>query len=168
MRQVLFISILLSLLIMTACSPRISRHGYEFDPSRQKEQCDVAMTQFREFSKDEVEVLAEVDVGDTGFTRTCEETDILNILKNEGCMMAAHVVNITKEKRPDWWSTCYRASAEFLRVKDNPAKEKIRTDPAYDEPTIARRVEEDKRRNRTNILGAIFTGMMAGLAIILL
>lgn len=168
MRQVLFISILLSLFILTACSPRISRHGYEFDPNRAQDRCDIAMTQFREFSEDEVEVLAKVDIGDTGFTITCEESDVLNILKKEGCVIDAEVVNITEEKRADHWSTCYRASAEFLRLKDKYHKEAMKSDAAYDASSVTRRVEEDKRRKMGNTIGAVFIGIVAGMAIFIL
>jgi hypothetical protein len=167
LRYIVIIFICLLSIAMAACSPRITRHGYELDSDGENSQCNIVVTQFREFSDDEAEVLARVDIGDTGFTITCEESDVLNILKDEGCMMGAHVVNITREKRADWWSNCYRAGAEFLRLKDNPDKKEIKTDTAYDESAIERRVAEDKRRKMFNSIGVISTGLVAGFLIIL-
>jgi len=136
--------LLVVMIVLTiSCAPKIIRHGYEIT-QEQKNNCDIAITQNKEFTEDVTEIISRIEIDDTGFTVNCDEKEIINILKTEGCSMNADVINIIQEKRPDFWSTCYRASAEFIRLNENVNNEPIMSDAKYQESEINKRMIDDR------------------------
>jgi len=121
--------------------------------------------------------IGRIRLGDTGFSKKCNENDALQILKKEACLLGADVVNILGETRPDFWSTCYRVEAEFLinlNAKNKTLNgcevigEVTPNDYKYDTDTSAvmSRVEKDNKRNAIMSLISFGTGIIAGLLLV--
>jgi len=159
------IAVLISLLFFTiSCAPKIVRHGYEFDLN-QNNNCNIAIIQNKEFTADEAEVVSKIEIDDTGFTVNCDELEIINILKAEGCTMNADFINITEEKRPDFWSTCYRASAEFVRLKENDNNKPVISDAKYQETEINKRMFNDRAGRVIRMGVSVVIGLVIGFLI---
>lgn len=158
LKVLMFISLLF---LLVSCSPKIVRHGYEVMP-QQNANCEIAITKDGEFFTDETEVISKIDIGDTGFTINCDESEIIKILKAEGCSINADIINVTKEKRPGFFSSCYCASADFLRVKENVSNKPEIDETMYQEPEINKRVKKDKIKRYTTNAIAFVIGFFIG------
>lgn len=169
------IIILPVLLLFLGCSHSIRRYGYEKD--RNAEMADgCRITFFRGMPTDTTayEVVGRIKLGDTGFSTKCHENDAIRILKKEACLLHADAVNVIEEKRSDFWSTCYRAEAEFLKKKPQEQIQEVTnitvvgavnpTDYRFDtnSTAIENRVKKDKSRNMVMRWTAIAVGFLAG------
>jgi len=80
-------------------------------------------------------------------------------------MLDADVINILEEKYPNFWSTCYRAKAEFLVYKDRNRAESDYSDQKYTLEKILERSKETARRNKmvteAGVMGGLFGGLLA-------
>lgn len=104
------------LFVFLGCSHSIRRYGYEIDKSiEMNDTCQIVF--FKEMPTDTLEFkrIGRIKLGDTGFSSNCDEEDALRIIEREACELRADAVNIIEETRPNFWSTCYRAEAEFLK-----------------------------------------------------
>ena len=89
----------------------------------------------------------------------------MDIFCKEACALGADLVNVTDEKQPDFWSTCYRAKAEFLHFKDREEAKVLLSDAKYAPDLIIDRSEKSKRRAREIIAASVMGGLLGGLAV---
>lgn len=134
---------LLILFLMSGCTHRIVRTGYQINKSDYKN-CDIAVKKYMTVT-DSLEKVGEIKLGESGFAVACSETHALEILKNEGCALNANIVNIVEETRPDLLSSCYRCSAVFYRFKGSTMK--YTDNEYYKTPEVEKRVGKDRTRN---------------------
>ncbi len=109
------------LLLLFGCDAQITREGYKAEDLGETSQpdCCVAIKNNININREEVEVLGKIKASDTGFSTACDEEYVLDIFGEDACALGADIINIVEEEQPDYfWSTCYRAKAEFLRLKD--------------------------------------------------
>lgn len=104
MKKLALFSILL--IMISGCAHRIVRSGYDLKKSDYRN-CIIVIKKDMQ-SLDSLQKVGEILLGETGFSVSCSEAHALEILKGEGCALNANVVNITEEKRPDLFSSCYR------------------------------------------------------------
>lgn len=146
-------------LLALGCSPALTRSGY-VRPDRPVARCAPAVKRNAALPAGSFSVVGRVEVGDTGFSTRCSEQDVLALMREEACRVAADVIDIEQESRPDLASTCYRAHARFLRLKGpEPAPE---SDPRYQKQMVASRTERDDSDQSALIWGAVIAGVVAG------
>jgi hypothetical protein len=173
MKMVKFITLII-LLVLTGCSHSIRRFGYDMDrKALSKDTCEISFLKNMPTDTTKFKRIGRIKLGDTGFSTNCHEDDALRILRRDACQLGADAVNILNEKRPDFWSTCYRVEAEFLK-KTNSVDDKNDTpivignittdDYKYNTDTsaVVSRVKNDKKRNAAIILGSCAAGFILG------
>ncbi|RMH21752.1 MAG: serine protease [Gammaproteobacteria bacterium] len=93
--------------------------------------CDVYVLQEGRHSKPQGIKVGTIHIGDTGFTLFgCDASSVLKKIKERACLAGANLIYITEWKEPDFWSTCYRAKADFygLQIPDWPRLDITRDD----------------------------------------
>ena len=151
---------------MFGCSPGIDRQGYTLQDVGDVDasSCSIAIKRNFDYSENEVEILGEIKAYDTGFSTNCSEAHILSCFLRESCGLGADIVNIVDETQPDFfWSTCYRAKAEFIRLKDRPKAGLVLSDPCYHWELVMERSIETERRSKQMMSDARNAGMLGGI-----
>ena len=143
---------LLIALAFSGCKHRVVRIDYDLKKSDYG-QCFISIK--RDFTpSDSIAFkVGEILLGETGFSVACSEKRAIKLLQDEGCALGADLINITKEKRPDGWSSCYRCTAEFYKFKDSSIQ--IASDPTYQNNNVDQRVSKDRKRTGGLILGTV-------------
>lgn len=162
------------LLILAGCSHSIRRYGYDMDKrTLPNDTCQISFLKNMRTDTTKFKIIGRIKLGDTGFSKKCHEDDALRILNREACILGADAVNLLDETRPNFWSTCYRVEAEFLKktIDVNEIQEpqtvigEVNADDyKYDTDTSAviTRVKSDKKRNVIMVLIACGAGLMSG------
>ncbi|HVJ94499.1 MAG TPA: hypothetical protein VM580_32150 [Labilithrix sp.] len=148
-------------LSIASCAPSVSRSGYE-PKSPDATGCWVAVKRAAVVEPDQVDVLGEIAIGDTGFSSDCDEKTVIALLRKEGCSAGAHIVNIVEERRQDVASTCYRVRARLLRLR-NPSSLPV-DDARFSDSAVQSRSDLDNRRTNSILWGAVIAGVVGGLA----
>lgn len=151
-------------LVFTSCSPRIVRTGYQ-EQAVATEPCDVIIKKNYSVSDAVATRVGEIRLGDTGFCVSCSEAHALEILKREACSLNADLIVITEEKRPDFYSSCYRGQAEFYKFISGEGAEMPAMDEAYSPENVKERGLRDRRRRGIIMAGSITLGLITGFLI---
>ncbi|WP_243347252.1 autotransporter outer membrane beta-barrel domain-containing protein [Parabacteroides sp. FAFU027] len=107
--------LILTFLLTTGCAHQIVRSGYTVNKSEYRN-CTIEIKK-NVIKTDNLTQLGIIKLGDSGFSLSCSEDEAIKILKKEGCALNADLINITEEKHPDLWSSCYRCTAVFYKYK---------------------------------------------------
>lgn len=131
--QMYKIILLFSLISFCGCVAGISRQGYKLEDTKNKSlsSCDLVIKKKYVYNKDAVDILGKINSYDTGLSVTCNQDYVLSIFCEEACALGADILNIIEEKTSDIWSSCYRAKAEFLRLKDRQKIEELKNSEQY-------------------------------------
>jgi TPR repeat protein len=153
--------------ILSGCTSGITRTGYRL-PAGQTSVATtnrlIAIKYNVHYSTNDVVLLGSIHAYDTGFSTRCDEAYVLGIFSEEGRMLGADVINITGERQPDFWSTCYQARAQFLRFKDRKMAMEVSSDPKYAPDLVAERSERSKELATGEIEAAVVGGALGGAA----
>jgi hypothetical protein len=144
-----------------SCSPSVSRTGYAPSSAVDEQRCRVAVKRGATFAPEEVDVLGQVEFGDSGFSTDCEEKTVIALMRKEACSAGADVADIVEEHRQDIASTCYRAKARLLRLRSRvtPALD----DPRFEQTSVDSRSQLESSRTSSLLWGAVIAGAVAGL-----
>lgn len=104
--------------VVTACTPAITRVGYTDPGSAAVPDCEVIFKEGGSVDAAMGEVLGQIELDDTGFTIDCGEAEMLALLKNEACSIGANLVLLKEISPPDLMSSCYRVKADLIRLDD--------------------------------------------------
>jgi hypothetical protein len=148
-KKMVFVSLLL---IVTSCTHIITREGYEINKTKINEKCEIQIVKEMVLDTAKGKIIGKVKDGDSGFSFACGEDDAIEIFKKEACNIGANIIDITEEKRADWLSSCYRATA--LLIKSNNVIEESKIEK-MDSLSIKERVKTDQNRNTGIIIGTI-------------
>lgn len=154
-------ALLVVALSTASCSPSVSRSGYQATRAADSQSCRVSVKRGATFEPEEVAVLGQVEFGDTGFSTDCDENNVVALLRKEACSAGADVADIVEEHRQDAASTCYRAKARLLRMR-NPANRPA-DDARFAEGAVQSRSDLDSKRTSSLWWGAVIAGVVAGL-----
>lgn len=150
--------------ILSGCTSGITRTGYRL-PSGQTSvaatNSPIAIKCNAHYSTNDVVLLGSIHAYDTGFSTRCDEAYVLGIFSEEGRMLGADVINITEERQPDFWSTCYQAKAQFLHFKDRKMAMEVYSDPKYAPDLVAERSNKSIQLEAAEAGGAI-GGLIGG------
>ena len=153
------------LMLSTGCTHIVTRSGYKYDKNSTNMNCNINIVKNMEIDSSSQKIIGKVKIGDSGFSFACGEDDAMEIFKKEACNCGADVVNIIVEKRPDFLSSCYRATA--LLIKSNPQNnsnfETALKSNSIDTLRIKERVKKDHEKNAAIITGSILGGILGGI-----
>lgn len=155
-------------ILVSGCAAGITRTGYQLPKNQERnklQRCPIAIQCNAKYDGNNIVVLGSIHEYDTGFSVDCDEAYILDIFCREGCMLGADIINITEEHQPDLWSTCYRAKAEFLRVKDREQAKGLLSDPKYAPNLIIERSVKSKKRTRELITAGVLGGELGAIIV---
>jgi len=153
-------------ILASGCHSGITRIGYQLPvntDTRKLDKCSIAIQSDAKYERTEVQLLGSIHSYDTGFSTDCDEAYTLDIFCREGCLLGADVINITQDKQPDLWSTCYRAKADFLRLNDREKAKKLYSDARCAPNLIIDRSVKSSKRTREMIASMVFGGALGGL-----
>ena len=163
------LSILAFSLVACAGPVGITRAGYESPTDEALNQacdCKIALKNNASFSEKDVEVVGAVKFYDTGFSVVCDEEYVLTLASLEACTLGADLVNIIEEKQPDRSSTCYRAKADFLFLKDRDKATALISDDRYDWRLVQERARSGRQATEQAVeVGSFLTFGVIGAAI---
>lgn len=134
MRNILNIFLFFVLISLMGCASKITRYGYTLQDIPDRNKClgyHIAIKKDFVYNKEEVESLGEIKAGDSGVSIDCSEGYVLNLFRQEACALKADLINIIYERNIDLWSSCYRARAQFLRLKDRGKVKLLDSDAQY-------------------------------------
>jgi hypothetical protein len=150
--------------LCSSCTHAIRRDGYQLNKSNIIKDCGITFLKDVPVDENADSVLGRIKLKDTGFSFACGEDDAIEILKREGCSLGADAIIIISEKRPDFFSSCYRAEAVFVKHKNTG--EKFPFADAYqmtDTASVNKRVKADHQRIAGMMVGGIVGGLLGGL-----
>ena len=155
-------------IFVSGCAAGIIRTGYQLPKEQDTNNAVgriIAVQRNATFDTNDVVILGFIHSYDTGFSLDCDEAYSLDIFCQEGRILGADLVNITEEKHPDWFSSCYRARAEFVRFKDREKVKSLYSDPYYAPAPIIDRSVQSGKRNRETIAAAVLGGILGALIV---
>jgi len=168
MKTILILLLSSVAMLISGCATGITRTGYQLPKDQEAktmERCPIAIQCNTKFDTNNVEVLGSIHAYDTGFSTYCDEAYVLDIFCKEGCMLGADIINITDEDRPNFWDTCYRAKAEFLRFKDREKAKGLLSDAKYAPDLIIERSAKSKERTRDVIAASVLGGALGAIIV---
>jgi hypothetical protein len=168
MKAILTMSLGSVVILISGCAAGITRTGYQLPENMEAkslEKCPIAIQRNAKYDSNDLVALGSIHSYDTGFSIDCDEAYTLDIFCKEGCMLGADLINITEEKQPDLWSTCYRAKAEFLRFKDREKVKGLLSDADYAPNLIIERSVKSQKRTREVIAASVLGGVLGTIVV---
>jgi hypothetical protein len=155
--------------LVSGCAAGITRTGYQLPAGQTSKDLlkrPIAIQCNAKFDTNDVVVLGSIHAYDTGFSTDCDEAYVLDIFCREGSMLEADIINITEEKQPNpLTSTCYRAKATFLRLKDREKAKDLVSEAKYAPEAIIERSAKYSKRNKEVIVGAVAGGLLGAIVV---
>jgi hypothetical protein len=150
--------------VLSGCATSFRRTGFAAATAPAPADCHVVFKQAFPANADEVDVLGTVTASDSGFSITCDEGYVLGRMRDDACAVGADVVSLSDESAPDFWSTCYRAKATLLRLRDRDQAATLASDERYAPLAVMDRSIVTYERTRAMIGAGIAGGFAAGAA----
>lgn len=154
------LGIILVLLFVFGCAAGIERQGYSITSKTVPADCKVLIVGYVPFDPNKMILLGRVKMYDTGFSVFCDEQSVLQRMKEDACARGADIVDITDEKFPNAWSTCYQAKADLIRFKNRKDVALLKPDPHYAAAKIRERSQMTWRRTQEGINAGIMGGII--------
>ena len=147
--------------LLSSCTASIKRQGYNIDDYQASNiECDnIIIAKSVSYDPELVQIIGEISASDTGFSVKCSESFVIEYFRNEACIIGADIINITEDSQPDFSSTCYRAKAEFIKIKNRQMLAEIKSDPKYSAEKIKNRSQYSECMNN----GIVTAGALGGL-----
>lgn len=117
MKKLLFFSLII-LWLSISCAPKITSSVHQVNPPTNYKQIIIVYHLDDDLPKG-VEVIGEVKIGDAGFSTKCAYDYVLDQAKLEARKAGGDAILITKHRKPDFWSTCHRITADILLINSN-------------------------------------------------
>lgn len=171
---------MLLLLLSIGCAPTIRRTGYtpeaeDATSAASSADCTVRITRNSNVPAGGT-VIGTMKIGDSGFSYTCSEDKVLSILRTEACRIGADVIVLNDIRQPDLHSSCYRVTADFIRLEEGEQssveeststieKRTLPDEEYYSDQAVDKRVRQ--RRGMQQCLGIMsgVLGLIVGLAL---
>ncbi len=119
MKKRKIVSALLCAGLLYSCSPKIRTNlaaGYQ--PKALDYDAEVFVYSVHEMVPKNLEKIAQVSLGDSGMTLTCNYETLLEKAKEEARKVGANVVKITEHKTPNFWTNCHRIKTSLYKGAD--------------------------------------------------
>ena len=113
--KIKFFLITATILLLTSCSATLTSSLVKTYPPLHSQE-EVRVFTIDESIPPNAEILGTIRTGDSGFSIDCNYATVIEMAKIEARKAGGNAVKITQHKRPDFWSTCHRITADVLRV----------------------------------------------------
>ncbi len=113
--------ILLVILIVTGCYPKVVSHVTQPNLPLEYHQ-EVKLIQAVDSLPTMAQHIGNVQVKSTGFTIFCDFHTVIYHAHMEARKAGAQILKITNYKQPDIWNTCHRIEADLYRVNTESTK----------------------------------------------
>lgn len=153
------------LLWLSGCSHRIVRTGYN-KHNEPLNSCEVVIKRNIAIPDADATKVGEIKLGESGLSITCSEKAAIELLTKEACSVDADLILITKERRPDLWSSCYRCNAVFYKFTNNNVKQNYESDSSYNNIEVRKRVRNDRGNVAIMTIAATVIGIFGGLILL--
>ncbi|WP_117883471.1 hypothetical protein [Aureibaculum luteum] len=114
MRKMNKILILITVIGITSCSPKISSN-FTNPQSKLSINEKVALLDIEHILPKNIVKVGELRFQDSGFTTDCSFNSLMNQARNEARINGANIVKVIDKKKPNLWSTCYRLKIELYK-----------------------------------------------------
>lgn len=145
--------------LFSSCSHRIVRNGYKNDGELNNNH-EVVIQKSISIPDSIAIKVGEIKLGESGFSIACSEEDAIETLKNEATSINADLILITHEKRPDFWSSCYRCNSEFYKYNRLESVQRFERSQYYDIDKVKNRVKDDRAKNVVRAITAAIAGVL--------
>ena len=107
-----------ALILLSSCSPKISTNlSKTYAPLDYKQ--EIVTIGLSESEPDNLEVLGQVKIGDTGFSTKCGYDIMINKAKLEARKAGGNAIKIIEHKPPSaFGSSCHRITVKILKIED--------------------------------------------------
>lgn len=140
------ILLLVSFTFGCSTTPEFRRDGYSASSLKANpSECHIAIQYQAKLTNISHKVLGKIEASDSGLSVQCQQDNVLNQFYREACGLDANLINIVTEQFPDFWSTCYRAKAEFISVQ---TKSVLVSDKKYKSTEVEVRSQEGRQREK--------------------
>lgn len=110
--------IIIALVILSSCNPKISTSLMKSYPPIDYKQ-EIVVIGLNDAEPDGSETLGQVKIGDTGFSTNCGYDIVINKAKQEARKAGGNAIKIVKHIPPSaMGSSCHRITAKILRIKN--------------------------------------------------
>lgn len=110
--------IISALILFSSCNPKISTNISKSYPPLDYKQ-DIVVIGLDQSEPDNIEVLGQVKIGDTGFTTNCSYDIVIDKAKLEARKAGGNAIKIIEHNPPTaMGSTCHRITAKILKVEN--------------------------------------------------
>lgn len=150
------------LICVYGCSASVTRTGYETSALQTAAiDCSkIVIKNHAVISEDVAVVVGRVSASDSGFSTECNERYVLGIFKTDACALGADIVNITKESQPGFWSSCYQAEADLIKLKDKTQLGTLASDSRYASEAVGARSKKAADCLTQSVIGASVGGLL--------
>lgn len=144
--------LLVTALLLLSCgtTTEFVRESYKASQNPRFKQCKVYITHKKRFDSHNARKMGSIEAKEPVIGVDCQENYVFAHFIADACSLRANNINITEETRPKWASTCYRAKADFLKIKET---KKIKTGSRYHPDKIKNRSEEGHKRTKAVMAG---------------
>lgn len=116
MKRNLFYFVCISLILM-ACNPRVLVKNAQTLSPRQEYEGFIIFEENDDFQIGNEKVIADISVGDAGFTMNCEYESVLELAKKQALALGANALKIEKHIQPGL-TTCHQIKVKALILAD--------------------------------------------------
>ena len=105
--------------VLAGCGPSVHIRqypGYELPPVAAAT-CDAQIYREVEEVPHRYREIAEVAIGDSGFTIDCGRERMMSELRKQTCRLGGDAALITMSDAPDLWSSCVRIQATVIKYR---------------------------------------------------
>ena len=165
MRNVRKVSVFLCCLLLLGCAAGIKRTGYtveEIELFNDYSNCHIKIKKEASLNGFDYRLMGKVKVYDTEFSMDCDEEYVFSLLRNEACALGSDLINITDERPPNFWSTCYQVEVELIKILDEEQAATIISDPYYEWTLIQERGAKGRKNQNARFSGAVMGGAIGG------
>ncbi len=110
-----FIQFLFISLILQSCSPKIRTNLSNKTFKSLDSESEIFIIKENEKIPVNSKFIGELKIGDSGFSTDCGYTRVIDEAKETARKSGANLVHLTKVKKPNFGSTCYRIKAKLYR-----------------------------------------------------
>ena len=114
--SIMVVILVITMVAVQGCAPR-EKVNVTSTRDALPENCPVTLYGVNEQKPAKYETLATIKFGEKGLSISCNRKEIEAEMRVQACKAGANAIIVIKEKEPDLWSTCYRATAELVHVE---------------------------------------------------
>jgi len=100
--------------VLIACAPAVQYESLSSDRAAKPDNCQLDVYPPEYVLSERFEVLGELRIGDTGLSVNCGLEEVTATAREKTCAQGADALQIIDYQEPDFGSTCYRLTAQFI------------------------------------------------------